>query len=273
VIHKVAEEVKVFISVDMEGVCGVARWSETNTGEEGYEYFRQLMTEEASAAVAGAFEAGATEVIVRDAHDSACNLLPKEMHQGAKLIRNWSGGPLSMMEGIDDSFHAAVFIGYHAKAHTPHAILKHTMSPKIMDLRVNGISMAEAGWNALIAGYFGVPVVMVSGDRAVCEYVNELFSPASAVAVKDAIGKASVNVHPAVAQDLIREGVRKALLQRDKCKPFVMGPEYRVEVSFSEEELAYRGSWYPGAQRVNDNTIAFGSNDFFEVLRFFHFAG
>jgi len=268
-----SHDLKVYISVDMEGICGVTKWHETNRGEADYEYFRKLMTAEANAAVSGAFAAGATEVVVRDAHDTACNILPGEIHPGAKLIRNWSGGLLSMMEGIDESFQAAILVGYHAKAHTPHAILKHTMSLNIADLRVNGVSLAEAGWNALIAGIFGVPVVMVAGDRAICEYSSQLFGPAKTVAVKDAIGTASGNLSAVRAQDLIREGVQQALELRAGCKPFTLGEEYFVEISFSKEELAYRGSWYPGAERIDETTIGFRSKGFMDALRFYHFVG
>lgn len=178
-----------------------------------------------------------------------------------------------MMEGIDQSYSAAIFIGYHAKAHAPHAILKHTMTQNIMDLRVNGMSVAEAGWNALIAGAFGVPVVMVSGDRAVCEYASQVFAPHKTVAVKDAFGTASVNLSPSVAQDLIRENVQLAIMERGCCKPFTMGNDYSVEISFSKEEMAYRGSWYPGAERIDETTIGFRSKGFMDALRFYHFVG
>lgn len=264
-------KLKVFISVDMEGITGVTKWDETDIGKQDYEYFRHLMTQETNAAIEGALEAGATEILVRDAHDSACNLFPDELHPEARLIRNWSNGPLSMMEGIDRSFDAAVLVGYHAKANTPNAILKHTMNLKISDLRVNGVSLSEGGWNALIAGYFGVPVVFVSGDKAICDYSHELFGQVETVAVKEAIGTASVNMHPSKARALIRQGVTRALLQRDVYRPFSLGPEYVVEIAFTEEQRAARGQWYPGAQRIDSNTISFRSREFVDCLRFFDF--
>lgn len=264
-------EIKVYISVDMEGITGVTLFEEIEAGKPGYEYFRQVMTRETNAAIEGALAAGATQVVVRDAHDSACNLLPEELHPEAMLIRNWSEGPFGMMECMDSSFAAAVFVGYHAKANTPHAILKHTMSFKIGDLRVNGLSLPEAGWNALIAGYFGVPVVFVSGDKAVCEQCKSFLEKCHTVAVKEAMGSASINLHPAKARDLIRAGVEKAVRERAQCSPFTLAGGYTVEIEFTKEEKAYRGQWYPGAERVDDRTLRFKSEDFLACLRFFEF--
>ncbi|HSL93076.1 MAG TPA: M55 family metallopeptidase [Bacillota bacterium] len=267
------EKMKVYISVDMEGICGVTKWHETNRGEADYEYFRSLMTREASAAVEGALAAGAAEVLVRDAHDSACNILPDELHPQARLVRNWSGGLLAMMEGLDATYSAAVFIGYHAKAHTRNAILKHTMSLGIADMRVNGVSLPEAGWNALIAGVFQVPVVFVSGDEALCRQANALLGHVDTLAVKEAIGAASVNRSPAWARENIALGVKNALLRLGEYKPYDLGSPYEIEIEYRDEEAAERGSWYPGARRLNDTTVAITVNDFFDALRFYHFVG
>ncbi|MGZ5425397.1 MAG: M55 family metallopeptidase, partial [Candidatus Aminicenantales bacterium] len=121
-----AKKLKVFISVDMEGISGLIAWDETSQGGPDYPLFRRLMTEEANAAIAGALDAGATEIVVRDGHDSARNILPDLLRPEARLIREWNS-PLSMMEGIDKTFDAVVFIGFHARAGTPNAVLKHTM--------------------------------------------------------------------------------------------------------------------------------------------------
>ena len=135
-----AQQPKILISVDMEGITGVTHWEETSRTGKDYELIRRLMTHEASAAVEGALAAGATEIVVRDAHGSARNILPDLLNENAKLLRNWSGGPKSMMEGIDETFHAVVFIGYHAKAGTPDAMLEHTSTEwapwRIADMNV-----------------------------------------------------------------------------------------------------------------------------------------
>ena len=145
---------KVFISVDMEGVTGVVNVDDARRSGKDYDYFRQTMTREANAAIEGALAAGATEIIVRDSHGSALNLLPEMLHRSAKLIRDWSDGPMSMMEGIDASYDAAIYVGYHAKAGTPNGVLDHTSSGDVMDISVNGVSMPETGYNALMAGYY-----------------------------------------------------------------------------------------------------------------------
>lgn len=267
------KNLSVFISVDMEGITGVTKWDETNIGKHDYEYYRRLMTKEANAAIEGALAAGATNIVVRDAHDSACNLIPDELNPAARLLRNWSGGLLSMMEGIDQGFDAAVLIGYHAKANTPNAVLKHTMSTRISDLRVNGISLSEGTWNALIAGHYEVPVVFISGDKAVCDYTQEILGNVETVAVKEGLGTATLNLHPSLAQEMIRVGVAKALENRANYKPYKLLPEYSIEVTFTAEELAARGQWYKGAVRVDSNTIKYCCNDFYECMRFFHFVG
>jgi len=160
---------KVFISVDMEGVTGVVNVDDASRSGKDYDYFRQTMTREANAAIEGALAAGATDIVVRDSHGSALNLLPEMLHRSARLIRDWSGGPMSMIEGIDASYDAAIYVGYHTRAGTPNGVLDHTSSGNVTDISVNGVSMPETGYNALMAGYYDVPVVFVAGDKAVCD--------------------------------------------------------------------------------------------------------
>jgi len=262
---------RVYICVDMEGITGVTTFDETTAGKQDYEHFRQQMHKETNAAIRGALRAGATHIVVRDGHDSACNLLPGELCEEAFLIRNWSGGLYGMMEGIDDTFDAVVFVGHHAKANTPHGILKHTMSMRLIDLRVNGLSLPEVGWNALIAGYHGVPVVFVSGDKAVCGQAEALFEGIVTVMVKEGLGASALHQHPEKSCRSIEDGVEKALSARSSCKPFVLGDEYCVELEFNSEEWAHRGQWYPGAVRLDNRTLQFRSCDFLDCLRFFTF--
>ena len=210
---------KVFISVDMEGVTGVVNADDVRRTGKDYDYFRQTMTREANAAIEGALAAGATEIIVRDSHGSALNLLPEMLHRSARLIRDWSDGPMSMMEGIDASYDAAIYVGYHAKAGTPNGVLDHTSSGDVTDISVNGVSMPETGYNALMAGYYNVPVVFVAGDKAVCDQARALLGTVETVAVKEGIGAAAINLHPEVARQQIRAGVEKALQNLEDYKP------------------------------------------------------
>jgi len=190
------DDLKVFISVDMEGITGVVNWEETGRDGKDYDYFRRIMSLEANAAVLGAFDAGATEVVVRDSHGSARNILPDLLDPRATLIRDWSGGPKSMMEGIDESFDAAVFIGYHAKAGTPDALLEHTTSGNVQAFTINGDTYPEAGYNALIAGIYGVPVVFVAGDKAIADQARGFLGNVATYATKEGIGAAAKSRHP-----------------------------------------------------------------------------
>jgi D-amino peptidase len=227
------------------------------------------MTEDANAAVEGALAAGAGEIWVRDSHGSARNILPELLNENAILVRDWSGGPKMMMEGIDETFDAVIFIGYHARAGTPDAIIEHTMSGVVTDSAVNGVSLPEAGWNALIAGHFDVPVAFVSGDRAICKQAADLFGEVETVAVKDAIGAAAVCLHPEKAQAKIRAGVTRALKDLDRFKPYKLRPPYTLKLSLKTETQVYNGSFYPGAKRTGDWELTFRSDDIMEIVKAF----
>jgi D-amino peptidase len=263
------EELKVFISVDMEGITGVVHWEEVSRTGKDYDYFRKIMTKETNAAVEGALEAGARDILVRDSHGSARNILPELLHKEAKLLRDWSGGYKSMMEGIDESFDAVIFIGYHAKAGTPDALLEHTMSGNITDVSINGVSLPEAGINALIAGHYDVPVVFLSGDKAICHQAKQLFGEIETVAVKKGIGKAALNLHPEVAREKIHEGVKKALLDTKKFKPYKLKPPYTMVLKLKQEEPVHQKSFYPGAKRTGDWELTYESNDLMEGIKAF----
>jgi D-amino peptidase len=266
-----AKKLKVFISVDMEGISGLINWDETSQGGPDYPLFRKLMTEEANAAISGALDAGATEIVVRDAHDSARNILPDLLRPEARLIREWNG-PLSMMEGIDKTFDAVVFIGYHARAGTPDAVLKHTMSLSLFDVILNGVRMPEGGWNAAIAGYFDVPVVFLSGDSAICRQIKEIIGPIETVAVKDGIGKAASMIHPAKSREMIEKGVAAALRNLKAYKPYKPASPYKLEIVFTDENQALRASWIPGAVRTSERSVAFTSADFMDIIKDFRLA-
>jgi len=264
-----AKGLKVFISVDMEGVCGLINWDETAEGGADYGMFRTLMTQEANAAIAGAVAAGATEILVRDSHGSARNIIPELLDPRARLLREWTYGPLSMMEGIDKTYDAVIFIGYHARASTPDAVLKHTMTTKLLDVIINGKKVPEAGINGLIAGYFGVPVVLVSGDQAIARQAKELFGDIETAVVKEAIATAAIMMHPSKARDLIREKTTAALKRLKDFKPLKFAPPYTLEVAFADENGAQKATWIPGAVRKDEHTVSFTANDFMEMLKLF----
>jgi len=257
---------KVFISVDMEGLTGVVNWEEVSRDGKDYDYFRRIMSSEANAAVLGAFDAGATEVVVRDSHGSARNILPDLLDPRAYLIRDWSGGPKSMMEGIDKSFDAVVFIGYHARAGTPDALLEHTTSGNVQAFTINGSIYPEAGYNALIAGVYGVPVVFVAGDKAICDQVQGFLGDVPTFATKTGIGASAKNRHPEASRDGIRAGVAQAVQNRAEYSPFRLEAPYTLVLRLKTEESVYNGSFFPGARRTGDWELTFTSDDFLELM-------
>jgi len=265
-----AKGLKVLISVDMEGITGIASADECNPrASDDYQYFRKIMTLEANAAVEGALAAGATEIVVRDAHGSGRNIIPDLLHKSARLLRDWSFGPKEMMEGIDETFGAAVLIGYHAGAGKPNAILEHTWSGRISKLEINGVTLPEAGLNALIAGHFNVPVVFISGDQAVCDQAKGLFGEVESVAVKKGIGAATLSLHPEAAGQMIKERVEKAVRDRGSYKPYKLTSPYKLVLTLKEEKMVDNGQYYPGAKRTGDWELTFESLDLMEVLKAF----
>ena len=195
--------VKIFISVDMEGVSGVVHRDHTARDGQDYEMARRLMTLEANAAVEGAFEGGADEVVVNDSHGTLRSLLPELLDARARHIAG-SPKPQSMMAGLDDSFDAALCVGYHARAGTQ-GILDHTLSGGMHDLRINGRSLGELGVNAGIAAYHGVPIVLVTGDTAATAQGTELIPDIEVASVKEPLTRHAANcLSPSAAQDLIR---------------------------------------------------------------------
>jgi D-amino peptidase len=256
---------KVFISVDMEGLAGVVAASDVSANGPDYGHFRGIMAGEANAAIDGAIRAGATTVVVRDSHGSKTNLLPGDLDPRAMLLRGASPGPRNMMEGIDSTFDAVVFIGYHAKAGTPRAILEHTSNGNVVDISINGVSLPEGGYNALVAGLYRVPVVFVAGDRAVVDQIRGLVGPITGVAVKEEIDDASLGISPKRAQELIRAGVEKAVRDRARAKPFVLASPYTMVLKVKQERPLYAG-----AVRVGPGESRFTSPDLLEVLRAFN---
>src|SRR5262245_3961044 len=264
-----AGKLKVFISADMEGVGGVSTWS-VQAGSKGREYekFRQLMTKEVNAAIAGAFDAGATEVLVGDSHGDAQNIDMELLDKRVRLIRAWPR-PLGMMQGVDASFGAVVFVGYHAAEGRPNATLSHSFNGT-MEVELDGVSVPEAGFNAAIAGDFGVPVVFLSGDQTICEDARKLLGPIETAVVKEATGFYSASmIHPEEAQKRIREGVKRGVERRKEIKPYRVARPVRLRIRFNEVVVAEVVAMLPGVERPAGNVIVFQGRDMVEVSKFF----
>jgi D-amino peptidase len=260
---------KIYISVDMEGISGIVHSDQVSSGTAEYADGRKWMAQDVNAAVEGALAAGATEVVVNDSHGSMRNIDPADLHPQAILI---SGSPksLSMMQGIDSSFAACLFIGYHAKAGTENAILDHTISSSVVrHIRVNGIEMPELGLNAAIAGYYGVPVVLVSGDTAVCRQSGEILGKdVVTVAVKEAYGRLAAKLVPMnEARRLITAGVKEALGKLPRIKPYKLASPYNFELGYHVSAQADMGAMIPGAKRIDARTLGFIADDYIEGFR------
>jgi D-amino peptidase len=261
-----ARGLKVFISVDMEGLTGVVAGSDVSPNGPDYGHFRAIMAAEANAAIEGAARAGATEFVVRDSHGNKTNLLPADLSPRAQLLRGASTGPKNMMEGIDGTFAAAIFIGYHAKAGTPNAVLAHTSNGNVVDFEINGVSLPEAGYNALVAGLYDVPVVFVAGDKAFVDQARGLFGQIEAVTTKAETGGGAVSsLAPAAAQKLITDGVERAVRARDRVKPYKLTPPYSMVLKVRTDKPLYRG-----AERPRPGESLFKSADLLEVLNAFN---
>lgn len=265
-------ELKVYISADLEGVAGAV--TPEQLGPDGFEYprFRELMTAEVLAAIEGAREAGATEILVSDSHGNGQNLLLDRFPEEVTVIRSWPR-PLMMMEGIDSTFDAAVFIGYHAATTTPAGVRAHTLSSaRLAAVELNGQPMSEAGLNAALAGHFGVPVVMISGDDVTVEETRRLLGGVEGAAVKRAISfHSAATLTPRAAQTLIREKVRDALHDLDRFEPHVLPTPIRLDVTFKNYRPAELLAYLPSVERTTAHSVRFTGENMVEVFRFLEF--
>jgi D-amino peptidase len=265
---------KVLISVDMEGITGVVTGEQL--GPTGFEYqrFREFMTAEAIAAVEAAKESGATEVVVVDAHGNGQNLLIERFTPDVRIIRSWPR-PLMMMEGIDSTFGAAIFIGYHSATTNSAGVRAHTISSATYAaVELNGIAVGESAINAAIAGHFGVPVVMISGDDAAVTEAQRLIGPIEGAIVKRAISFHSANtMTPAAGQALIREKVKAGMAKRATLRPHVLTKPIRLDVTFKNYTPAEVAAYLPNVERVSSHKIRFTGRDIVEVSRFLEFLG
>ena len=265
---------RIFISSDIEGTCGICHWDETQLGKADYEQFRQQMTHEVSAACEGAIAGGSDDVFVKDAHDSARNLLPAKLPQSVQIFRGWGNDIHSMMSGLDSSFAGVIFTGYHSPSSSEASPLSHTMNLQNTIIRINGIHTSEMVMNAFTAAYYDVPVLMITGDTGVCEAAKRLNPNIHTVPVQTGRGNGTISIHPDEAVRRIRETAEKAvkegLANPDKFR-IELPNKFDVEVEFKHHSKARRASFYPGVRKTGDTTVMFSSDAYYDVLRFFMF--
>jgi D-amino peptidase len=265
-------KLKVYLSVDMEGVAGTVTGDQLGPTGFEYERFRGFMTNEALAAIEGARAAGASEFVVSDSHGNGENLLIERFPKDVTIVRSWPR-PLAMMEGIDESFDAVLFIGYHASTTNPQGVRAHTMSSaNLADLRLNGVSVPEAGLNAAIAGHFNVPVVMISGDDAIVKEAQALLGPIEGAVVKWALGFHSARtLTPESSCDLIREEAKKAISRLKERKPYRVKAPVTLDVRFKNYRPSEVLAYLPVVERTDAHSIRFRGKDILEVVRFLEF--
>lgn len=261
-----AQARKVYISVDMEGISGVSGADQVTAGGAEYARSRKLMAEDLNAAVRGALEAGATDILVNDSHGGQRNLLPEDVHPSARLISH-SFKRHGMMEGLDETFDAAIFIGYHAKADAARGLFAHTGSGVVRDLQINGRSVGEGGMNAALAAWFGVPVVLVTGDDAAVAEVKESAPTVRGVAVKRAINVHAVELLPLLqARQEIQQTAREAVAAARKPAPQRAGP-YRVQMQFRNVTIPEVLGALQEVESIAPDTVAFTRDTMPEAYR------
>jgi D-amino peptidase len=263
---------KIYVSVDMEGIAGVV--SAEQLGPAGFEYarFREFMTEETNVALAAAREAGATEFVVGDSHGNMQNLLIEKLPKDVQVVRS-SPRPLMMMQGLDETFDGVIFIGYHASTTNPEGVRAHTMSSATLaDVRLNGVSVPEAAFNAAIAGHFGVPVLAISGDDVIVKEARGLLGDLEGAVVKWAYGFHSARtLTPEAARDVIREKVKAAMARRASFRPYVVKTPVELDIRFKNYRPAEVLSYLTFVRRTDAHSIRFVAKDMLEASRFMEF--
>ncbi len=259
---------KVFVSADIEGVCGATAWDEARKESPTYREFQRQMNREVVAACEGAIAAGATDIVVKDAHGDGRNLTAGELPRPVRLLRAYDGHPFAMVQGLDPSFDAVAMVGFHSGAGSGGNPLAHTLSSrKLHQVRLDGEQASEFRIHLYAAASIGVPVAMVTGDQALCDEVDTLGLGITTVAVKEGRGASTLSLHPDDAVDAVRAAAESALAgSRSGAVPAGAGPT-RLEVVFKDHAAAYARGHYPGAEQIDAHTVAFAHDDYFEILR------
>jgi D-amino peptidase len=276
---------KLYVSADIEGVCGIADWKETELAEAQGAYFREQMTREVRAVCEAACEAGAVEIFVKDAHGSGRSINPMMLPENVRLMRAWTRDPFGMMAGIDSSFDGVAFVGYHSGAGTNGNPLAHTMDTTNVYVLINGAFASEFLINAYTAAFFGVPLLFLSGDRLLCESAARLDPDIATVAVSEGLGNASISINPVLATTRIKERAAAAFaaattgasttdrnaMATKSSRCLKLPDAFRMEIRFRQHHLAYRGSFYPGAVQAGPYEVAYSAASWLDVLKFLFF--
>ena len=259
---------RVFISADIEGIATTVKWPECDSSQPFYPYHCEEMTQEVLACCKAAIEAGATEIVIKDAHGPATNIDTKLLPSCCRVIKKWSGHPYMMVQGIDSSFDACLFVGYHSEAGSPGNPLSHTMTGRPQHIRLNGKAVSEFMIYSLCAAYEGVPTVFLSGDKALCEHGEALYPWLVTAPTKTGYGDSVDSLAPARAHELIYEKTLLALTEGLKKAEVPAFPEkFEVEVEYKDHANAYEMQFFPGCHLIDPQTVGFTATDYYDVAR------
>ena len=268
-----SDGLKIYISADMEGVAGAVTGEQL--GPDGFEYarFREFMTAEVNACIEAARKAGATEILVSDSHGNGQNLLIEKLPDDVMVVRSWPR-ELGMMDGIDDSFDGVIFLGYHSSTENTRGVRAHTMSSaNVTGLRINGASMSEGSINAAIAGDFGVPVIMISGDDVAVAETQVIVGDMEGAVVKWARGFHSARtLTPSAARDVISQRTTAAIKRISEFTPFVLQGPLEVDLSLKHYRPVELLAYLPNVERINSHTLRYVAEDMTDVSRFLRVA-
>jgi D-amino peptidase len=267
--HGQTKRPKIYISVDMEGIGAIVSQAQTSDTQFDYARGRKLMTDQVNAAIEGCLAAGAGEIVVSDSHGNAQNILPEELNEAAFLIRSFPRG-LLQMEGVDGSFDGAIFIGYHPMEGTPNGNLSHTiMGAKIHELKINGMPVSEAIFNAAVAGHFNVPLIMIAGDQNVTKEALQTFGKIETATTKESLGWLSARArHPKLVCQEIKEKSQAAVERIKEMKPYVVKPPIRMDLTFKNIYDAEAFSYLPWVKRPSGKTILVEADNILDINRF-----
>lgn len=261
---------KLFISADIEGCAGTTMTYETHKNEPAYQKFAKQMTDEVAAVCEAALAAGVDEIVVKDGHGDATNIDITAMPEGVTLIRGKSGHPINMMFGLDETFDAVMFIGYHAPAGDPESPLSHTSTGASNYILLNGERMSEFMLNTYTAAMYGVPVLFLSGDDKICKLSREMVPEIRTVSTKRGVGGCAYNIAPATVIKNLKEAVTEVLSdhleERLKACRADLPEWFTYEVNFKDLKKAYQMSFYPGMKAVDERTDRLESENWMDIV-------
>jgi D-amino peptidase len=258
---------KVYVSVDIDGIGSLAEPC-VMSGYPPLPWAQELATREVNAAVEGALEGGAQIVVVNENHSSR-HMIPELLHPAAELLVG-RPKPFQTLDDLDGTFDALFLVGIHARAGTPGAVMDHTWAFRIYNLRVNGTTIGEVGLNALLAGHYGVPVTLVTGDNHVATEAQTLLGDVETVVVKTGRDRYAARcLHPTKVRQLVHKGAARSLREIERFHPFDLGKPIRMEIDFTETTFAHWASFVPTAKRIGPRTVGITLDHFEEAMRAF----